>query len=162
MVEKAFGWRVALIRRMGRVVLLIASAVLLFAGVTKAEAPQEFRDAIVRHELLSSGVAAAMSMLVPWLEIGLGAGGIVAAMCARGSRAAALSIGAAFLAFSVYALLISFDPPESPVPCGCLASGKPVESWFGVAAFNGAVATLMCLGAITQRGAAAPVARVTR
>lgn len=162
MAEKAFGWRIALSRYAGRIMLLVASAILLFAGVTKAQAPGEFHAAVVQHDLLSPGAAAAASLVVPWLEVALGAVGIIAAMCARMNRAAALSVGAAFLAFSVYALFISFDPPESPVPCGCLGRSKPVESWFGVAAGNGAVATLLCLGGITRRGAAAPSACVTK
>lgn len=162
MAEKAFGWRIALSRRVGRVVLLIASAILLLAGVTKAQAPGEFHAAVVQHDLLGAGAAAAVSRVVPWLEVALGAVGIIAAMCARMDRAAALLVGAAFLAFSVYALFISFDPPESPVPCGCLGRSKPVESWFGIAAGNGAVATLLCLGGITRRGTAAPAAGVTR
>jgi hypothetical protein len=162
MAEKAFGWRVALSRRVGRVVLCVASAILLFAGVTKAQAPGEFHAAVVQHDLLGAGAAAAASLIVPWLEVALGAVGIITAMCARMDRAAAFSVGAAFLTFSVYALFISFDPPASPVPCGCLGRSKPVESWFGVAAGNGAVATLLCLGGITRRGAAAPSPCATR
>lgn len=162
MAEKAFGWRVALSRRVGRVVLLVASAILLFAGVTKAQAPEEFRAAVVQHDLLGAGAAAATSLVVPWMEVALGVGGMIAAMCARMHRSAALSVGAVFLAFSVYALFISFDPPETPVSCGCLGRAKPVESWFGIAAGNGAVATLLCLGGISRRETAAPTARVTR
>lgn len=162
MAEKAFEWRVALRRRVGRVVLLVASAILPFAGVTKAQAPGEFRAAVVQHDLLSPGAAAATSLVVPWMEVALGVGGMIAAMCARMNCAAALSVGAAFLAFSMHALLISFDPPATPAPCGCLGRSKPVESWFGIAAGNGAVATLLCVGGITRRGAVAPSAGVTR
>lgn len=162
MAEKAIGWRRALSVRVSRVLLLVASAWLLFAGVTKAQSPQEFREVIKQHELLSPHGATLASMVVPWVEIGLGAGGIIAVMSAWMSRVSALAVGAVFLAFSVYALLISFDPPASPVPCGCVGRSKPVESWFGVAVVNGAVATMMCLGAISMTRQAPCSADLTR
>lgn len=151
MAETSIVWRGRVRDRLCRAILLLAGAFILFAGVLKAEDAREFQETIVRHEMLSPSVAGALSLLVPWLEIILGAGGIIAALSSLAVRPFAFAAGTMFLSFSVYALLLSFDPPASPVPCGCLASAKPVESWFGVAALNGAVATLMCVCANASR-----------
>lgn len=131
--------------RVARAILLFASAVLLFAGVTKAAAPHEFHSTVRAHGVLDGFMASTVATVVPLCEIAIGAVGLLAAMCFSRIQLPVLAVSGAYLALSIYAIAVALDPPDVPVSCGCLGSKQPVDSWFQVAAVNGAISGILSI-----------------
>ncbi len=100
---------------------MIAGSALVYAGLSKIGQAAAFASVLDAHNLLPSALVPLASVLIPWVEIGLGVG------CLFGYRLAIHGTVAMYgVMFVVIArgLILRLD-----IPCGCFGGTEPLSQW---------------------------------
>lgn len=134
-----------------RAAALLAGAVLLAAGALKLSDPAAFAWALRLHRLLPPGGAQAAAILLPWLELTVGAVLLFVPRLRRGGALLALTL---YLGFSG---AISFNLLRGVrAPCGCFgAGGFDLPAGWGHVALNLALAACSVAALCRHRASAA-------
>ncbi len=97
-------------------VRLYLGGLLVFAALYKIARPYDFALAVATYQILPLSLVNLFAILVPWVEIGLGAA-LVLGLWARAASAAAGGLLAVFVAAIASAMLRGLH-----LSCGCFAS----------------------------------------
>lgn len=104
---------------------LLAGAVLIYAGATKAAGPtEEFALVIGSYQLLGKDAAMSAAAFLPWLELLLG----WSLLLGFKLRLAAAGAGGLFAAFLFALLSVQLRGIELP-NCGCFGDGIHLLPW---------------------------------
>jgi uncharacterized membrane protein YphA (DoxX/SURF4 family) len=96
---------------------LILGGVLLAAGWLKAISPSEAQSAVRVYQVLPTGLANGLGLVLPWLEIGMALLLIVGIWV----RPAALAAGGLMLIFII--AIAQAWARKLPINCGCFGNG---------------------------------------
>ena len=116
---------------------------VLVSGVFKVVHGDAFARTLASHGVFSDLMVNSLGRVFPVFEIIVG--GLCVVFVIQGFRGSIVSgqiLGSLFLAFCVYSLLVSFEPPAEPVICGCGWSSEPVEAWGWLALRNATLGVL--------------------
>jgi hypothetical protein len=128
-----------------QVIALAAAVYLILTGPAKFMSHESFEFVLASHELLPKWLVPAFSILVPSIEVLLGATTAYVTLAHVFSpRMVLVALGCLALSFAVYTGILCIFPPPKPVPCGCgiLSGHQPVSDWIPLTARNMCVATL--------------------
>lgn len=140
-----------------RLYMIVAAVALLILGLIKFTDHDTLLLAVLGHELFKSRVAAAVSWIVPAIEMILGAGSILALTTSvRSSAVLAVMVATFFAMMTVYTAVLWIRPPSVPVSCGCLPNAPPVESWMRPTIRNGVLTSITAMVASIMIGASEP------
>ena len=108
------------------------SALLIVAAVHKLQDPRAFRGTLAAYRLLPRGLTAPIGVLVPLVELAVGAALLYPQ---ERIRASALLAGAALLAVYAAAMAVNIRRGNRSIDCGCLGFGarRPRLTWTLVA-----------------------------
>lgn len=135
---------------------LAASGLLLFTAYVKAFDQQAFGGTLAAQGVIPERYLAAATVSIPAGEFLIAGASFILILRRPASVAACVILAATFVAFAGYALTLHFFPPPKPAGCGCGFSDGPVSNWFGVAARNGAVASVLGSLALLKLPAGVP------
>ncbi len=108
-------------RRTGLIADILLGLVFLWAGVLKILDPGAFHSSILTYEVFSYSISAGAALLVPYLEICVGAS-LVFQVLKGGARMVACVLLGAFIALLVQAAIRGLV-----VDCGCFGSSQTSE-----------------------------------
>lgn len=104
-------------RIIGLVLSIVIGAVFIWSGGVKAWDPAGFAGDILEYRLVGQGMAGAMALYLPWLEV---IGG-VALVAGRTREAAAVMLMGMLAGFSV--AMVSVIVRGLEIGCGCFGHG---------------------------------------
>jgi uncharacterized membrane protein YphA (DoxX/SURF4 family) len=116
---------------------VIAGGIFLYAGAMKLRQPFSFLEAIYRYELATRGTAIALAVVIPWLEIIVGAC-LLSNLLIRGSTLLAGIMSLGFVVAQIYAVAQGLT-----IDCGCFGSSHGSPNTVGAVSI--AKTLLLCI-----------------